>query len=459
MEHLLSSGERDFFRKLLQRWEQEKTVPIFLRNYDAFPESIGNDLDLFFAPSEWQRAWDVFLTGVSAAQGNLLHIHERGYVRAVWFTLPDSEKPLHLDFYFGAYTWHGLEFLDRNLLRSEALIKKGLHVPRPAHEAWGLVMNSLLWGSFYKKAYHDRLVFLLSDPMEKAEYAKLAHNLLGTKSLDPSGLSGMDALEIKGLAALARKKLWARSWKASPLQTGINWLSHWWSEGAVYLNAPGLMVAFLGPDGSGKSTIIERIQREKGWIFGEVSSYHWRPSLLPDIGVLLGKRSGKEKGVVTDPHGQAPHSPVISFLRLFYYWIDYWLGWLLSVWRQKGKNHFILFDRYSWDMWVDPRRYRLQLPQKILSLAAVLTPQPGLLFVLDAPAKILQSRKQEVSAEEINRQRMEYRRIAETHPNARLIDCNRPVEEILSEVKKWVMEEAQGKLHAKWQGKKCKGVF
>jgi thymidylate kinase len=60
--------------------------------------------------------------------------------------------------------------------------------------------------------------------------------------------------------------------------------------------------------------------------------------------------------------------------------------------------------------------------------------QPDLVFILDAPAEVLQSRKQEVSLAESSRQRLAYESLAKEFNNAHIINTNQPVEQVINDV-------------------------
>ncbi len=57
----------------------------------------------------------------------------------------------------------------------------------------------------------------------------------------------------------------------------------------------------------------------------------------------------------------------------------------------------MLNDRHFLDILVDQRRYRYGGPLWLLRLIRRLIPKPDLVNLLDAPPKVLQARKQELS--------------------------------------------------------------
>lgn len=193
-----------------------------------------------------------------------------------------------------------------------------------------------------------------------------------------------------------------------------------------------LKIVILGTDGSGKSSAIRALEDKMRSCFGVLHSKHWRPSVLQDVGGILKKRS-KTEGPTLEPHQQMPHSRAVSLCRLLYYMLDYWLGFL---WEYKllAQNSLLIYDRYAYDMAIDPRRFRFQLPQWLLDFCVKLVPQPDMVFCLDAPVEVLRSRKQEISEEETARQRKAYRIFVESLPNGHVINVNQPLENVVAEI-------------------------
>jgi thymidylate kinase len=94
----------------------------------------------------------------------------------------------------------------------------------------------------------------------------------------------------------------------------------------------------------------------------------------------------------------------------------------------------VVFDRYYYDLLVDFRRFRYKGPRWPVALLARCVPRPDLLLILNAPAEVLQTRKQEVSREESERQMNCYLEIAQTRwlqGKARLIDAAQPLDRVV----------------------------
>jgi hypothetical protein len=169
----------------------------------------------------------------------------------------------------------------------------------------------------------------------------------------------------------------------------------------------GRIVLVVGPDGSGKTTLAGRLVEELKGRFEGTRRLHWRPSVLPQAGALLGRTVGN----TSTPHAKVPHGRILSMLVLFYYWVDFFVGGWLKTWVLKRRGELVVMERGWQDIGVDARRYRLQVSPKLVFAMARPLPAPDLILVLEAPAAVLLKRKQELSASELERQVGAWRRV------------------------------------------------
>jgi len=195
-----------------------------------------------------------------------------------------------------------------------------------------------------------------------------------------------------------------------------------------WISPPALFVAVMGPDGSGKSSMIAEYLRAVGPAFAGTACFHLRPNLLR--GSSVGQTNK------TNPHGQTPRGALMSVAKLLFLWVDYVLGYYLCVRPLLVRSTLVVFDRYYQDLLIDARRFRYGGSPWLARLVAALIPMPDLMLVLDAPADVLQARKQEVSAEESARQAEAYRTVfssAALRGRALLVDATRPLEQVVNQ--------------------------
>ena len=185
----------------------------------------------------------------------------------------------------------------------------------------------------------------------------------------------------------------------------------------------GCWIAFMGPDGCGKSLVLNAVSSEFAPSFRNVASYHLRPR-------LIGRRPSS-RGPVTDPHGQPPRSKVASIAKLIDLWLDYALGYLARILPGVIRTQLALFDRCFYDLLVDSKRIRYGGPPGLLKMAARFCPGPDLVILLDAPPEVLWARKREVPFDEVVRQRAAYLEMANTLPTAVIVNAAQPAEKVI----------------------------
>ena len=216
-----------------------------------------------------------------------------------------------------------------------------------------------------------------------------------------------------------------------PLQVLRYWLSDFLRRCQRLLQPTGLMVVFLGADGSGKSTIIERVKQDLSPVFRQTHYIHLRPRL----GLKVSQNSP-----VVDPHGQASRGWLASVLKLFYFLFDYGIGYWWRIRPLLVRSTFVMFDRYYHDLLVDPKRYRFGANMWLAKLFGLLIPKPDLWILLDATAEVLQGRKQEVTFAETQRQRQEYLKLVATLPNAVVADSSQSVDCVVADVNQAILD-------------------
>jgi thymidylate kinase len=182
----------------------------------------------------------------------------------------------------------------------------------------------------------------------------------------------------------------------------------------------GFTVAFLGPDGVGKSTVIQAVENWGRICFRRQMRIHFNP------------RFGRPRASapVTNPQGQTPRSPLMSIGKLCYYFGRHLVHWLVKQLPARRAATLIIFDRTFVDLLIDPRRYRIRGGAGLTKCLGRWLPQPDLYVILDAPASVVHRRKSELSAEEIERQRDALLQLARDWPNAVVVSADQPVEAV-----------------------------
>jgi len=178
----------------------------------------------------------------------------------------------------------------------------------------------------------------------------------------------------------------------------------------------------LGPDGAGKSSVIRGLMDK--WKFQQrtVKMRHLNPRYVAQF-------RGQQEVIVVDPHGKQPRGAFLSIVKIVVWLFEEWYFTLFH----ENQRMLIICDRYYHDLLVDPLRYRFGAPRWTASLIGKMMPHPRLWILLDAPAEVLQARKQEVRPEETARQCQAYREFIRTRRHYSIVDASQPLDKVIAD--------------------------
>lgn len=180
------------------------------------------------------------------------------------------------------------------------------------------------------------------------------------------------------------------------------------------------VISFMGVDGSGKSTLIQRLNKRLKRSSLKIKNLHLRPYFF-----LTDTRT-----VNSNPHEKKLlNSKFISLIRILIWLFMYRIFFLVNL---KKKNQLIIFDRYVHDLLIDKIRYRFNLPKKITEFILDLFPRPHLWIVLKAPIKLIEKRKKELPTKELKRQMKEYLNFSKKKKNMIILDTNNTIDKNIS---------------------------
>jgi thymidylate kinase len=296
---------------------------------------------------------------------------------------------------------------------------------------------------FWIPAPHVEFACVLANRIKKRGFAPShTRQLASLWAADPSGCAAQlerlfradNAREIAQAAArddwsrvldmlpTLRREMLARLTARDPLSVVWRWcdrqvrrMKHWCSPHG------GVHIVFLGPDGVGKSTVIDAVRQRL------TPAFLWTNYQSFARGILGYRKKAS-------PHALPPRSLPASLLKAAWWLMCYTLGYYKSVYPTLARRGLFINHRYLLDAMVDPKRYRYSGPMKLLEMIWAVAPKPDMVVVLDAPAEIVHARKMETTLEETRRQREGYLAMARSLPNAHVVDTSQTPEKTADEV-------------------------
>jgi thymidylate kinase len=421
---------------MIAELEKQGVPSAYLRNHENLPVEVGNDVDLL-VPSGKRRTVAKILANVAPQHGWRYVGSAYFSPMAIYFANPETTETLHLDL-FDRLEWHFLEFAHASQVLARRQFNGRVHIPAAEDEIYlNLVTRLIYQGKIREKHQNqarefvehegeDMLIRTFGEHLGKAGES-IARNLAAHQwQVSPGTRKAL--LHAAMLNHAAR-----RPWRAMAGVTryGLRIIRK-------IVKPPGHFIVLEGADGVGKSTVLDAILPWcSEWCAGRATyDFHWKPVRL---------HSGPRKPTPSvDPRNSAPRTPIASLAYLGFHILGFWWGWIFRIRPLLSKSHCVVGDRYSYDLFLDPRRFRLKLPDGLCRLALWLTPKPDLTVALVADPEVVHARKPELTVDEISAYQQRWLDIAKNKPGMLTVSADGCPAEVIHRTKQAILVEIAG---------------
>lgn len=405
-----------FFSKM-----NENEVDYFVYgSYLSLPDDTGgSDIDLIVSEKDFHKVENIFDELTNKTGVSLESYYANANAKFYRFLSCQESFGVQIDVFYKGLCYQGIEYYPIQLLRDRIIDYRGIKVLDIKKGYYVDCLKEILHlgkaKEKYIKAFIEEVISdhnYYSKELSKLYGKKAAELFLNNLSVDklPFVTKKLQRLMIKSITKGHHlKRFWLRLLLLKRL----------------FGKRPGYVIVVEGTDGSGKSTIINAITPilNEGFHNGIVYN-HLRPNVIPDMGVLIGKRERtKSVEVVSNPHAEKQSGLFGSFVRWGYYMIDYTFGYLKAVYPViHTKSKIFIFDRYYYDYYIDQKRSKTNLPNWVLKFGERFLPKPDIILCLGGDPEKIYKRKPETSLEEVTRQTNALKHFCNNHKNAVWID-------------------------------------
>lgn len=402
-----------------------------LRNYMELPErNVGSDIDILVREVHVPKILELLTKG---GRIRVTSINRRAYVSTVFMDGVqhlDGRDSLQIDL-VTSLSWKGSPFLAVGQVLGSAISHSThplVRIPAAHHEALISFFSSYLMGGWINERYQKFVqdVFIERESMVANEMAPWAGLELTSRLVLAVKEDQRDVL-MRMLPEIKRR-LFTHYLTRQPIVVVSEVIRHYIYELAIRCTSKPLTeICVLGMDGAGKGTVIQALLRRVGSRIKEQEVIHLKPKV---------RRPSREvPGTCAEPHAAPPRTKVFSVLKLLW-WVALY-RWHRSFHGHKNST-LIIWDRYIYDILVDPRRYRVALPHWLLGMIARLAPVPDSIVVLDVTPDIAFNRKQEVALADLVTIRQGYLELAASRSNTKVISTAGSVDESVEELLEFV---------------------
>jgi len=406
-----------------------------LRNYGELPAYTSNDIDILISSDHIEEMVHL-LTKIAEEEGFGIHtLAEFSCLTMAFHSKAFYGTQIHIDL-FSKVSWRGFALLNPEQVLRTRRPYNGFYIPSPEYEQTINLLTRLLYHGYVKEVYRESIQETALHPQGGSAFLKVLEGSLGKREghcvWEAARRAEWETIEKR--TQRIRKALILQNLISNPLgllQCQIFELGRFVRR----LSHPaGVSVAIIGPDGAGKSSVIDGLCSVLRATFSDKQYIvHWRPELFKS-------NRTSYQGPVTEPHGKLVRNRGLSLLFLCYHTLLFVMGYWWVMFPRRFRGWLLWLDRYYYDFFVDPKRFRLLLSKFWVSLGYALVPKPDLVLLLDVPPKVLQGRKQEVPFEETARQREAYLELVRGMKNGVVVDASIPLDDVVAEVNRVVLD-------------------
>ena len=366
-----------------------------LRNFEGLPDNNkSRDIDIIITRKSYVALKSELLKLIDSSGWKIItYLHSDRLITYVCgFSCGEHIELVQWDFFFNTSVW-GILLMDASEFVQHRQFNGFLYYMEVEYQ----FLDKYLYNRAVGSQFPDKYAWMREKTSQNLVVKQKIKAVFRVNSIEECDNIDSHKLVMRAIAA---------NYLQRPLDSIGNVLLFLWTFIRNYIcSNTGFSIGFTGPDGSGKTTVIDLLIENLGEVFRKAHVYfHFRPMLFGNLGEVA-HSAGIKKEVdrsYEKPHRGGKTGLLSSLLRLGYYSVDYLLGYFLRVKPVTRITRLAIFDRYYTDIICDSRRSRIYLPVKFLyGWGRCFIPSLDYNILLTAHTDTILGRKNELNREGI----------------------------------------------------------
>jgi thymidylate kinase len=393
-----SSGE--LLAAIVRAMNSNKLSYCILRNYENLPALVEGDVDILLEPENAEACLAVIKDQCERIGAFTTFFMRMGAHIQLQIYIPGAEitrRILALDLQTGL-AFKGIVYYRAKNVLARTVIHNGFCVPSPAMHLFCLLVHGILDKNQFKPQYAEKIAAL------QGEYSEQLEPLL-SQAFEKKIAGNLSACLKKGdmRACLRQRREIIRH--ILRIKTCAGFLRYCYTLNKDRLQRlwsfPGTFIVLLGPDGSGKTTILDALMRALTAFPGLSQGIY-----LGSKKQLLPSSLKSSLGIDSKSPTHSTRPVILDFMAIVYHCARYGATYWRKIAPGLFRRDIMIGDRYYYDLFTSSY---YKLPSVIVDLLLKSMPNPDLaIFLSNTPEQIYQ-RKQEKSLEQLKQQIASYR--------------------------------------------------
>lgn len=349
----------------------------------------------------------------------------------VTFSFPVMDRFLRVDMCYGDLDWRGAPFAYADEVLAGRWNDDGIMVASRMHQAYVTWISKLVWSGFYSETYTTAIVDAWREDAEG--FRSLLERSFGTNLAGQLiRLIETDRLaNSEKLIPQLRRQLWLRSLRRHPGSQLRASFAQTRSRISTLVHPSGLVVALVGPDGVGKSTVVEEFRQASARQMpcGRVDHITQDRRTLPALPSIASRRQDNA---------------------LLYAWnaLDDWLSHVRWTRYRLTRGRLVIDQRPSLTATLSAGYQGSWLQRR---WRGMLAPRPDLIIAMDASPESILLRSPEASRDVLQSQRDASNALAERRPDVHRVDAEQPLQQIVNDVRGLIIRAYATRTHRRYR--------